>query len=186
MHLCCYDIEISMETSRSVILLLLFEQFSQTILHTNSNILYPYRLSVLQDMTSAVITYCGHYFHGNCLRKWLYVQETCPMCHTPIKPSTSNPNPAAGDAQSNPPQTQPHPPQQEPATEHTDTHQAEQGPVEHVVHSPDKTSESEAPPRTKGLQNLNCSASGDTSGPGCSLEGNPCNERNWESGQRTN
>uniref|UniRef100_H3CYW5 RING finger protein 145 n=1 Tax=Tetraodon nigroviridis TaxID=99883 RepID=H3CYW5_TETNG len=34
-----------------------------------------------QEMSSAVITYCGHFFHGNCLRKWLYVQETCPMCH---------------------------------------------------------------------------------------------------------
>lgn len=36
-------------------------------------------------MSSAVITYCGHFFHGNCLRKWLYVQETCPMCHQAIR-----------------------------------------------------------------------------------------------------
>lgn len=40
-----------------------------------------------QDMGSAVITYCGHFFHGNCLRKWLYVQETCPMCHQAIRPT---------------------------------------------------------------------------------------------------
>lgn len=50
-----------------------------------------------QDMSSAVITYCGHYFHGNCLRKWLYVQETCPMCHTPIKQTSSNQSASAAD-----------------------------------------------------------------------------------------
>ncbi|GAA6110522.1 RING finger protein 145 isoform X1 [Tachysurus ichikawai] len=123
-----------------------------------------------QDMTSAVITYCGHFFHESCLRKWLYVQETCPMCHTSIKPSTSIPKPAAGDAQSNPVQTQHHPPQQEPAAEHTDTHQGEQDPVEDEVHSPDK----------------NFSASEDSAGPSCSFESSPCNERDWETEQRTN
>uniref|UniRef100_A0A673Y902 RING finger protein 145 n=1 Tax=Salmo trutta TaxID=8032 RepID=A0A673Y902_SALTR len=40
-----------------------------------------------QEMSSAVLTYCGHFFHGNCLRKWLYVQETCPMCHQAIRPT---------------------------------------------------------------------------------------------------
>lgn len=129
-----------------------------------------YCFCVLQDMTSAVITYCGHFFHESCLRKWLYVQETCPMCHTSIKPSTSIPKPAAGDAQSNPVQTQHHPPQQEPAAEHTDTHQGEQDPVEDEVHSPDK----------------NFSASEDSAGPSCSFESSPCNERDWETEQRTN
>ncbi|XP_061600279.1 RING finger protein 145 [Cololabis saira] len=38
-----------------------------------------------QEMSAAVITYCGHFFHGNCLRKWLYVQETCPMCHQKVR-----------------------------------------------------------------------------------------------------
>lgn len=28
-----------------------------------------------QEMTSAKITRCRHYFHGVCLRKWLYVQD---------------------------------------------------------------------------------------------------------------
>ncbi|KPP63936.1 RING finger protein 145-like [Scleropages formosus] len=42
-----------------------------------------------QEMSSAVVTHCGHFFHGNCLRKWLYVQESCPMCHQPVKPSVS-------------------------------------------------------------------------------------------------
>ncbi|XP_035537119.1 E3 ubiquitin-protein ligase RNF139 [Morone saxatilis] len=31
--------------------------------------------------TSARITPCNHYFHALCLRKWLYIQDTCPMCH---------------------------------------------------------------------------------------------------------
>ncbi|KAK7904550.1 hypothetical protein WMY93_017157 [Mugilogobius chulae] len=43
-----------------------------------------------QEMNSAVITYCGHFFHGNCLRKWLYVQETCPMCHQAVRPKMAD------------------------------------------------------------------------------------------------
>uniref|UniRef100_A0A3Q1GK27 E3 ubiquitin-protein ligase RNF139 n=1 Tax=Acanthochromis polyacanthus TaxID=80966 RepID=A0A3Q1GK27_9TELE len=31
--------------------------------------------------SSARITPCHHYFHALCLRKWLYIQDTCPMCH---------------------------------------------------------------------------------------------------------
>ncbi|KAM7364547.1 TRC8 ring finger protein isoform 2-T7 [Cochliomyia hominivorax] len=34
-----------------------------------------------QEMYSAKITRCRHYFHGVCLRKWLYVQDRCPLCH---------------------------------------------------------------------------------------------------------
>lgn len=34
-----------------------------------------------QEMFSAKITRCNHYFHGVCLRKWLYVQDRCPLCH---------------------------------------------------------------------------------------------------------
>lgn len=47
-------------------------------------------------MTSAKITRCNHYFHGVCLRKWLYVQDRCPFCHEiimnqePANSSTSN------------------------------------------------------------------------------------------------
>ncbi|XP_051944953.1 RING finger protein 145-like [Xyrauchen texanus] len=40
-----------------------------------------------QDMTSAVITPCSHLFHASCLKKWLYVQETCPLCHSQLKGS---------------------------------------------------------------------------------------------------
>ncbi|XP_005806040.1 RING finger protein 145 [Xiphophorus maculatus] len=38
-----------------------------------------------QDMSSAVITPCSHFFHAGCLKKWLYVQETCPLCHSQLK-----------------------------------------------------------------------------------------------------
>ncbi|XP_036394662.1 E3 ubiquitin-protein ligase RNF139-like [Megalops cyprinoides] len=31
--------------------------------------------------SSARVTPCHHYFHALCLRKWLYIQDTCPMCH---------------------------------------------------------------------------------------------------------
>ncbi|XP_012260260.2 protein TRC8 homolog [Athalia rosae] len=34
-----------------------------------------------QEMNSAKITRCNHFFHGVCLRKWLYVQDRCPLCH---------------------------------------------------------------------------------------------------------
>ncbi|XP_056445755.1 RING finger protein 145 [Gadus chalcogrammus] len=47
-----------------------------------------------QEMSSAVITLCGHFFHGNCLRKWLYVQETCPMCHQSVRPDATAQSPA--------------------------------------------------------------------------------------------
>jgi hypothetical protein len=34
-----------------------------------------------QPLSSAKITPCGHFFHATCLKKWLYVKDTCPMCH---------------------------------------------------------------------------------------------------------
>ncbi|XP_064600504.1 protein TRC8 homolog [Liolophura sinensis] len=33
------------------------------------------------ELNSARITRCRHFFHGVCLRKWLYVQDRCPLCH---------------------------------------------------------------------------------------------------------
>lgn len=39
-----------------------------------------------QEMTVARITKCNHYFHGLCLRKWLYVKDACPMCHQKVSP----------------------------------------------------------------------------------------------------
>uniref|UniRef100_A0A146UZR3 RING finger protein 145 n=1 Tax=Fundulus heteroclitus TaxID=8078 RepID=A0A146UZR3_FUNHE len=57
-----------------------------------------------QEMGSAVITYCGHFFHGSCLRKWLYVQETCPMCHQTVRPAPPGQRPSPGDGPAAPPQ----------------------------------------------------------------------------------
>lgn len=34
-----------------------------------------------QKLASARITRCDHYFHEFCLRKWLYIQDVCPLCH---------------------------------------------------------------------------------------------------------
>jgi len=34
-----------------------------------------------EEMETAKVTLCGHLFHAVCLRKWLYVQNTCPLCH---------------------------------------------------------------------------------------------------------
>uniref|UniRef100_A0A6A7G797 Protein TRC8 homolog n=3 Tax=Hirondellea gigas TaxID=1518452 RepID=A0A6A7G797_9CRUS len=34
-----------------------------------------------QMLTAAKITKCKHFYHEICLRKWLYVQDTCPLCH---------------------------------------------------------------------------------------------------------
>ena len=33
---------------------------------------------------AAKVTRCNHYFHGACLRKWLYVQDSCPLCHAAL------------------------------------------------------------------------------------------------------
>jgi hypothetical protein len=38
------------------------------------------------EMKSAKVTKCHHFFHSLCLRKWLYVQDKCPMCHSDILP----------------------------------------------------------------------------------------------------
>ncbi|XP_035530476.1 RING finger protein 145 [Morone saxatilis] len=62
-----------------------------------------------QEMSAAVITYCGHFFHGNCLRKWLYVQETCPMCHQTVRPNPPGQSQASGEAPAAPTQREPGP-----------------------------------------------------------------------------
>ncbi|KAK5858771.1 hypothetical protein PBY51_002886 [Eleginops maclovinus] len=55
-----------------------------------------------QDMNSAVITPCSHFFHAGCLKKWLYVQETCPLCHSQLKSLPATPNPEAPAANQSP------------------------------------------------------------------------------------
>ena len=39
-----------------------------------------------EELDSAKVTKCNHFFHSLCLRKWLYVQDKCPMCHADILP----------------------------------------------------------------------------------------------------
>ncbi|RXG70073.1 Protein TRC8-like protein [Armadillidium vulgare] len=34
-----------------------------------------------QDLNNAKVTKCHHFFHSICLRKWLYVRDSCPLCH---------------------------------------------------------------------------------------------------------
>nr|CAD7411758.1 unnamed protein product [Timema poppensis] len=36
------------------------------------------------EMKSARVTPCGHLFHATCLKKWLYVQDRCPLCATKV------------------------------------------------------------------------------------------------------
>ncbi|XP_058048933.1 RING finger protein 145-like isoform X2 [Ahaetulla prasina] len=38
-----------------------------------------------QEMTIAMIVPCGHIFHEGCLRKWFYMQDTCPLCHQAVQ-----------------------------------------------------------------------------------------------------
>ncbi|KAL4232037.1 hypothetical protein ACF0H5_009615 [Mactra antiquata] len=45
-----------------------------------------------QSLNSARITACGHYFHGCCLRKWLYVKDSCPLCHQQINENSVSEN----------------------------------------------------------------------------------------------
>ncbi|KAG8178685.1 hypothetical protein JTE90_011612 [Oedothorax gibbosus] len=53
----------------------------------------PEQLEALDDVcsicfgamvASACVTPCAHYFHRTCLRKWLYVQDKCPLCHSVV------------------------------------------------------------------------------------------------------
>lgn len=49
-----------------------------------------------QELQSARITRCNHYFHGVCLRKWLYVQDICPLCHETLTADSDTSQPEAG------------------------------------------------------------------------------------------
>lgn len=55
-----------------------------------------------QELTSARITRCKHFFHAVCLRKWLYVQDRCPLCHMIIcSDSEENTNDDTADGAAN-------------------------------------------------------------------------------------
>ncbi|XP_074547537.1 RING finger protein 145 [Halichoeres trimaculatus] len=126
-----------------------------------------------QEMSSAVITYCGHFFHGNCLRKWLYVQETCPMCHQTVRPNPAGPSPAPRDA----PAAQPQRDMEEPdpaaaaAAEEEDQNQEPSTETQKDAAAPDPAKEEEScedgdkvrPGGSEGeaVQGLRFSSSGD-------------------------
>ncbi|KAK2540702.1 Rnf145 [Columba livia] len=61
-----------------------------------------------QDMKTAVITPCSHFFHAGCLKKWLYVQETCPLCHCQLKSPSQLPGLGAEPAQQPNPSAEQH------------------------------------------------------------------------------
>ncbi|KAM4672699.1 RING finger protein 145-like isoform 2-T2 [Amazona ochrocephala] len=65
-----------------------------------------------QDMRVAVVTPCSHLFHAACLRKWLHVQDTCPMCHRQLPAGGGG---AHGDAGPEDPGAGAAPPHREPA-----------------------------------------------------------------------
>ncbi|XP_037504102.1 protein TRC8 homolog [Rhipicephalus sanguineus] len=37
-----------------------------------------------QELQTARVTRCRHFFHSACLRKWLYVRDMCPLCHSTL------------------------------------------------------------------------------------------------------
>ncbi|KAM6917799.1 RING finger protein 145 [Lycodopsis pacificus] len=116
-----------------------------------------------QEMAAAVITYCGHFFHGNCLRKWLYVQETCPMCHQTVRPTQlTGQSPAA--------QTQRDAgPAPAPAAEHQEGDQnQDNGPAQEMqsgAATPDPTEQQDGdedqPAAAAAVQGLRFSSAGD-------------------------
>ena len=44
------------------------------------------------QMKTASVMPCGHLFHASCLKKWLYVQDRCPLCSSKITSKESNEN----------------------------------------------------------------------------------------------
>ncbi|XP_041827735.1 RING finger protein 145 isoform X2 [Melanotaenia boesemani] len=127
-----------------------------------------------QEMGSAVITYCGHFFHGNCLRKWLYVQETCPMCHQTVRPTPPDQSQASDEGPPGPPQREQNPDlAAQEGDENLDSSATEEMPSDDVT--PDSSEEHEgsesfgkgtnedqlAETRSEAAQGLRFSSSGD-------------------------
>lgn len=55
-----------------------------------------------QEMLTAKITACSHFFHATCLRKWLYVQEKCPLCHQNVSYPEAHTNGSSENEQQSP------------------------------------------------------------------------------------
>ena len=47
----------------------------------------PQQLLHAFAQADCVRTSCGHVYHVHCLQKWLYQQDTCPLCHRLPYPS---------------------------------------------------------------------------------------------------
>lgn len=56
------------------------------------------------SMQSACVTPCSHLFHASCLRKWLYVQDRCPLCSAQVV-GVENTNLESNDSSSPPENT---------------------------------------------------------------------------------
>jgi len=53
-----------------------------------------------QSMESDVrIMHCSHLFHENCLKKWFYIQDKCPMCYAEFTPTTIKSNSTNNDSE---------------------------------------------------------------------------------------
>jgi E3 ubiquitin-protein ligase RNF139 len=46
----------------------------------------------IRQMSSAKITPCGHLFHETCLKKWIYVRDSCPLCNKKVYVYSISPN----------------------------------------------------------------------------------------------
>ncbi|GFS86517.1 RING finger protein 145 [Nephila pilipes] len=51
------------------------------------------------NMKVACVTPCQHFFHRTCLRKWLYVQDKCPLCHSVVTLLSTDKNPTQEERQ---------------------------------------------------------------------------------------
>lgn len=47
------------------------------------------------------IMQCKHYFHENCLKKWFYIQDKCPMCYAEFQPNQSASNSSSVEKRQN-------------------------------------------------------------------------------------
>ena len=64
-------------------------QASKEILNAKRDDLCPI---CYQSMESDVrIMHCSHLFHENCLKKWFYIQDKCPMCYAEFRPTPTKP-----------------------------------------------------------------------------------------------
>ena len=69
---------------------------TETELHSHNDVC---AICYSDMQSSAKVTPCGHYFHGGCLKKWLFVQDHCPMCSAKIIEEEQSTTSASPDVQ---------------------------------------------------------------------------------------